>query len=359
MPVAQNNTMRLSFAIELLNGLRMDKYIKYLYLYLVLVLSCSTLFAEEEPVRRGAEPSIEEDLRRHLRKLDRWSVIQLLRAERDVDTKQKKRAQTSSNPEELVILSEDEDSGVRFYVAANRHAPLDVQLLLAQDQEPIVRSGVALALNYDPRASAFQKQLIERIGLRLAADSRPLVRLGLANNQNLPEPVYSALAGDLDPLIRRQLAENLKTPKIVLEKLVQDSVEAVVVTTLRHRNLPGVWLKEMSKNSSPVIREAVCKNINTSLVTLEELAIDLDPAVRVAVAMHPRTSENILTVLASNDDPTVLLAVVQHPQAGRELLLRLSKFDQDLGIRQIARDRLIPLLKGEIREDVLERWEIQ
>ena len=118
---------------------------------------------------------------------------------------------------------------MRFYVAANRHAPLDVQLLLSQDPEPIVRSGVALSLLYDPRAGNFEKKLTERIGLKLSTDSRPLVRLGLANNRYLPESVYDALAGDRDPLIRQQLAENLKTPKLVLEKLVQDSVQTVQV----------------------------------------------------------------------------------------------------------------------------------
>ena len=333
--------------------------LKYKHIYLSIILASSNVVAEDEPVKRGAEPSIEEDLRRHLRKLDRWNVMQLLRVERDVDTKQKKRAQASSNPEELSILAEDEDNGVRFYVAANRHTPLDIQLLLAQDSEPIVRSGIALSLNFDPRATNFKKQLIERIGFRLASDPRPLVRLGLASNQNLPESVYGALAMDADPLIRRQLAENLKTPKAVLEVLVQDSIQAVVVTTLRHRNIPRVWLEQMSSDASPRVREAVCQNINTSLITLEQLAGDTDPGVRNAVAMHPTTSGDILQQLSTDLDPLVLLSVVQHAKAGRELLLRLSKFDQDVAIRQVARERLVPLLQGEIREDVLERWQSQ
>ena len=313
----------------------------------------------EEPLKRGAELTIEEDLRRQLRKLDRWSVMQLLRAERDVDAKQKMRARSSSNPEELALLAEDEDNGVRFYVAANRHAPLDVHLLLSQDPEPIVRSGVALSLVYDPRAENFPRKLTGRIGLKLSTDSSPLVRLGLANNRDLPESVYDALAGDGDPLIRQQLAENLKTPKLVLEKLVQDSVQTVQIPAVKHRNLPGSWLVQLGDDPSPIIRRAVCQNINTSFVTLEKLATDLDPDVRHAVARHPKTTAETLEALARDIDPQVLLAVVQHPHAGRELLLRLSGFKQELAIRQIARERLVPLLKGEIREDVLERWESQ
>ena len=80
---------------------------------------------------------------------------------------------------------------------------------------------------------------------------------------------------------------------------------------------------------------------------------------RNAGAMHPTTSHDLLVNLATDIDPTVLLAVVQHPRADRSLLLEFSKYDQDLQILKIARDRLIPLLQGEIREDILERWENQ
>ena len=228
------------------------------------MVAVGSLWAEE-PLKRGAKLSIEEELRRHLRKLDRWNVMQLLRAERDVDTKQKKRAQSSSNPEELAILSEDEDNGVRYYVASNKYTPLDVQLLLAQDSEAIVRSGIAMTIAYDPRAEKFEKTLIERIGLRLATDDKPLVRLALSCNGYLPDSVYDTLAGDEDSLIRYQLAENLKIPKAVLEKLVQDSDKKVQAAALKHRNLPSVWLVQMSEDDSPLIRQAICENINTSI----------------------------------------------------------------------------------------------
>ena len=118
---------------------------KNIVLYPFLIFSSALISSADEPVRRGAEPSIEEELRRHLRKLDRWNLMQLLRVERDVDAKQKKRAEVSSNPDELAILAEDEDRGVRFYVASNRHASLDVQLLLAQDLVQL-ESGLVYSL---------------------------------------------------------------------------------------------------------------------------------------------------------------------------------------------------------------------
>ena len=36
--------------------------------------------------------------------------------------------------------------------------------------------------------------------------------------------------------------------------------------------------------------------------------------------------------------------------------MTLADFDRDMAVRQVARRRLEPLLRGEIREDVLERW---
>jgi hypothetical protein len=87
------------------------------YLWLVLVLLAAPVIGWAQPQgKRGAEPLIEEELRQHLRKLDRWGIVQLLRVEKAVDEKQKKRAKSTSNPEELALLAEDEDSGVRFYV---------------------------------------------------------------------------------------------------------------------------------------------------------------------------------------------------------------------------------------------------
>ena len=105
--------------------------------------------------------------------------------------------------------------------------------------------------------------------------------------------------------------------------------------------------------------EKLASDLDASISTLEKLASDLDPEVRNAVAQHPKTTAETLVALGRDADPQVLLSVVQHPLAGRELLLSLSYFDQEIAIRQIARQRLVPLLKEEIREDVLERWESQ
>ena len=66
------------------------------YLWLVLVLLAAPVIGWAQPQgKRGAEPLIEEELRQHLRKLDRWGIVQLLRVEKAVDEKQKKRAKST------------------------------------------------------------------------------------------------------------------------------------------------------------------------------------------------------------------------------------------------------------------------
>jgi len=311
----------------------------------------------EAQEKQSSDPSLEEELRQHLRKLDRWGVVQLLRTEKAVDEKQKKRARSTSNPDELTLLAEDEDSGVRFYVAANRHVPLDVQLHLATDDEALVRSGVALSIEYDPLASALQKKLKSRLALRLAADPQPIVRLSLVSNRKLPDEAYELLANDADPVIRQKLAENIRLPRTALTILAQDSLAVIRAGAAIHDNLDPILIEQLSKDGSSAVREAIAGNTNASVNILDQLANDAILSIRLAVARHPRTQRESLERLVDDPDLSIQQSVAQHPQADRTLLLALSDFDRDISVRQVARKRLEPVLREEIREDVLERWE--
>ncbi len=317
---------------------------------------CSNVLAQSNV---AVDSSIEEELRQHLRKLDRWGIVQLLRTERAVDEKQKERAQATSNPDELALLAEDEDSGVRFYVASNRHVPLDVQLQLVEDAEEVVRGGVALSLRFENEDSALQAELKQRIALRLAGDSKPIVRLALASNTTLPELVYNKLAADQDPIIRQKLSENVRVPRSTLTILGRDGVATVRAEAAVHTNMPTALLAELSRDLDPFVRTAVAGNINTSVDVLDSLALDGEIPVRLAVAQHPLTSAISLDILANDADLGIQQQVAQHPRAGKELLLSLADFERDIQVRQLARKRLEPILRGEIREDVLERWVTQ
>ena len=325
-------------------------------LYTIFFLGASSRPGWGQASGEKPEPEIEEYLREQLKKLERWDIEKLLKTERDIDLQQKKRAIVSSNPDELALLAEDEDSGVRFQVAANPYTPLDFQLRLASDPVPYVKSGLAMSLAYDPFASAESSKVVEAIALKLARDSSPLVRLILSENEKVPEVALNVLAGDPDFVIRQRLAQNLYVSQDALVILAQDSMQVVQAEALKHRNMAVIWLERKSEDPSAFIRLAVCQNVNIPLAVLDVLSGDSDPRVRRAVLEHEKTSLDILSQMVADADLEIVKAVARHPNADRDLLVQLAYDKRDAEIRTTAHKRLEPLLRSEIREDILERW---
>jgi hypothetical protein len=66
-----------------------------------------------------------------------------------------------------------------------------------------------------------------------------------------------------------------------------------------------------------------------------------------------------LEQLAQDPDPSVILAVAMHPGADRSLLTTLAYDDTHADVRVAAQGRLQPLLRREIRDDILERWDVE
>ena len=301
-------------------------------------------------------PKTETEMRQELEKLESWGVEQLLKTEREVDHEQKRRAHLSANPHELALLAGDEDSGVRFYVATNRYTPLAVLQRLAGDPAPQVRSGVALTLEYNPAAAESRRLQVGTAATQLAADSHVLVRLGLAENTALHPPIYRLLAADSEPAVRQKVAQNIRVDQQALVALVRDSVESVQVQALLHRNVPVEVLVEMSQAQAPLLRQAVGQNPNTPGAVLDQLAQDPEVTVRRAVARHPGTGLATLERMGqSEEDEEVLLGLATHPNASRDLLFRLCQ-RAEVPVVEAAKAQLAPLLRSEIREDLLERW---
>ena len=334
----------------------MFRLFSILFLYSTFFLVSSIRPAWSQATSEQFDPELEEFLREQLKKLERWDIEKLLKTERDIDFQQKKRAILSSNPEELALLAEDEDSGVRFQVAANPYTPLDFQLRLAKDPVSYVKSGLAMGLSYDPLASIESSKVVESIAMQLARDSSPLVRLVLAENEKVPETALNTLANDPDFVIRHRLAQNLYVSQDALVILAQDHIQVVQAEALKHRNMPVVWLERKSEDPSAFIRLAVCQNVNIPLPVLEVLSGDSDPGVRLAVLEHEKTSLEILKQMVADDDLEIVKAVARHPNADRDLLVQLAYDKRDAEIRTSAQKRLEPLLRSEIREDILERW---
>jgi hypothetical protein len=310
----------------------------------------------------GAESqssSFEEQVRQQLKKLDNWGLRRLLFEERKIDQVQKERARLSTSPRELIELAGDEDNEVRFFVAVNRYTPVEVLQNLAADPEAQVRSGVAMALAYQPLGARSEQGMIEGMALKLMHDPEFLVRLKLAENRELPDPVYETLVTDADHLVRLRVAQNPHASPAALGILAQDSMETILVTALGHRNMPLEWLEKSVSQPYAQARLAIAQNPNTPVGVLDTLASDQAAEVRRAVARHPSTTLNILERMRADSDLEVLLGLVAHPRADRKLLMKLARDERDGGVRLAAQQRLVPLLRKEIREDLLERWRTQ
>ncbi|MEE3235189.1 MAG: hypothetical protein VX294_13555 [Candidatus Latescibacterota bacterium] len=305
---------------------------------------------------RTNNSEIEEELRLHLRKLDRWGLTQLLFTEKQVDQRQMDRARNSTNPEELFQLAQDEDESVRFYVSANKHTPLDVQMELAQDLNDVVRSGLASSLQISIREEKFRKEIKTKIATKLMKDEMPVVRLALANNIFLTGEIYDNLAMDADPVIRLNLSENPRASRNALTTLSSDEFELVRENVAKHHNTPRSVLTSLSTDQAVIVRAGVATNINVPATLLEILGQDSENEVLRAVARQHNTRLVTLKVLVLSEDSEIQLAVAKNPNTSRELLTFLATGKREESVKNQAQSRLEPILRNEIREDVLERW---
>jgi hypothetical protein len=333
------------------------------YLWKTLFILCSielglqNLVWGQEVVGERVETTIEEQLRQNLNKLERWGIKQLLYTERQVDQSQKERARISTNSEELALLAGDEDSGVRFYVAANRHTSIEILEILTDDPVDYVRTGVAHGLNYDPSAPDSIRSRVKKIATSLSSDPQVLVRLVLAANRAIAPDVFVQLSLDSDFLVREKLSSNPNINQEALINLAQDTVMTVQLTALIHKNLPPSILNEKSIDPLWQVRQAISLNPNVPSTVLNQLSKDEQVEVRRQVAEHHRTLGKTLKAMLNDKDTQVLQAIAQHPKADRDILAVLS-LHQDKAVRTKAEKRLEPILRREIREDVLERWNL-
>ena len=115
-------------------------------------------------------------------------------------------------------------------------------------------------------------------------------------------------------------------------------------------------LTNLSKDESVAVRAAVAANVNVSATLLELLGQDSETTVLRAVARQQNTRLVTLKKLAISPDVEIQLAVANNPNTSRELLTLLASGKREKSVKDIAQSRLEPILRQEIREDVLERW---
>ncbi len=366
------------------------------FLILLLLLS----------IGRGSVSAQEKDTT----KVDDRTFLQLLRQAEELNTEQKERAKRTINSRLLQKLSEDEDPGVRFYVAFNAYTPVDALVNLAEDPNQTVRwavarnsrlmfavdvkfqeyldsGGIPLELaqtfgtngiplspnttvekqdgqwqvdtegrtytvkNEGNKLHVYNERIPDATMGKLGIDYVKIVRVGLASNPNLPARVLRNLAGDVSISARRKVAANLNTDPQILEILSRDRERSVQLAVANNPHTPLRVMEAFSVSSDDSFRIATAGNIGTSPAILLGLLFDPSDQVREMIAAHKDMPAPGLIRLAEDPLLAVRQGVVSNPNTPGEALKRLS-FDKDRQVRADARVKLARILKKQIEEDM-------
>lgn len=345
-------------------------------------------------------------------KITDQEFLRLLQQSDQLNKEQKQRARRTKNPRVLVPLAEDEDPGVRFYVAFNPYTPATSLGRLAKDPNSTVRWGVArnsrFLFDIDTSfvkdldegggalvelgrafgrmgifltnsteietvrpgvfwkiADRFQSYEVRkrRLGLMvyneptpnpvleiMAEDYAEVVRVGLASNPNGSPGILRLLHDDVSPTVRRHVAENENTDPTTLEVLSKDEERPVRLAVAGNLFAPLQVLADFSVDSDESIRIEVAVNPGCSPALLLGMIFDTSIEVRRGIAAHPNLPEPGITKLANDSSLEVRQAVINNVNTVPEALRQLS-FDADQGIRDVARTRLASILRDRISVD--------
>jgi len=136
-----------------------------------------------------------------------------------------KRAQNTTDPEELEKLAVDIDGMVRGEVAKNPNTPEFVLEKLAEDWRTPDGYGVS---GSSSRSEVAQNECAPISMLeKFAVEDDEMLRAAVAKNPNTPVSLMEKLLDDKDEYVRKQLARNIKTPASLLEKMAKDENDGV------------------------------------------------------------------------------------------------------------------------------------
>lgn len=110
----------------------------------------------------------------------------------------------------LKEIATEDDMGSRWAVAKNPHTPVEILELLAKDKINLVRALVATNPNTP-------SQILEDF-----FTDEKIVRDGLSGNPNTPKKILKILVSDNDKMVRLRLAENENISEDILDKLCDD-----------------------------------------------------------------------------------------------------------------------------------------
>lgn len=243
-----------------------------------------------------------------------------------------------------------DDAGLRRSMADDPGTSAETLAVLAEDDDPSVRSRVTSLLAYFRGGEDVQPETLRALAhvaddevrqavarhrrtptqtLRLLlADPVASVRLSLAVNEGLPDDLLRALAKDEAAEVRTAVALKCSSAD-QLARLACDEAPSVRAAVARNEKTSTDTLLRLVRDPESVVRKAVAGysaadpwfpwRVSTPAEVLRALVSDEDAGVRVLVALNRETDAGELAALADDPDPEVGLAVAFRAQAtGRQ-----------------------------------------
>jgi len=207
-------------------------------------------------------------------------------------------------------------------------APPEALANLVDDEDPLVRQGLALNRNTPPEILA-----------RLFDDDDLYVRRGLAGNPDMLPEILVKLSADEDRGVLYLVGRNTNTPIKTLAKLADNDDSYVSSGVASNPNTPSEALSRLADHENGNVRHYVSVNPNTSLEVLVRLADDISEGVRWGVAGNPNTPPEVLVKLADDTSRSVRFYSAQNTNTPPEALAKLAK-DVIWDIRMEAKERL-------------------
>ena len=235
-------------------------------------------------------------------------------------------------PELLLKFAGDDDKFVRLSVAENISTPTEALIKLAGDEDKSVRRGVAKNASTPPEAL-----------VKLAGDDDSSVIFFVANNKSSPPELLSKLSYSADYRHRCGVARNTSASAEVLTKLAGDANEDVRSVVARNTATPTEVLASLASDEEEDVRWGVAKNTSTPPEALIKLAGDEDKSVRVGAATNASTPTEALIKLADEADKGVRMGAARNTSAPLELIVKLAGDESPQVRQEVAENSSTPI----------------
>jgi hypothetical protein len=175
---------------------------------------------------------------------------------------------------ELTLFLKTANSETRKWIAKDPSTPVDILVQLSQDEDWRVRNRVAENRNAPAEAlSILSHYLIEDKG----DDTREWV----AGNTNTPVDVLVLLSQDEDWRVRRYVSSNCNTPIDTLVRLSRDESRWVRERVAENPRTPVETLVRLSQDGSLSVREEVARTPKWTEPANQERIEELKPLVEL------------------------------------------------------------------------------